>query len=86
LDSLTDAIKFLEYPTKDNEIWILKPHNLNQGRGIQLINDINQFKRNFHQGKQYQISDYYQIYVEQERQKLKQEIQDRLGCLPQVEE
>ena len=43
LDLLPETLEFLNYPT-ENEIWILKPYNLNQGRGIQLISDIKTFK------------------------------------------
>lgn len=46
LDKITDVIEFL----KDEEcgVWILKPYNLNCGRGIKFINDIKQFKKDLH--------------------------------------
>lgn len=42
LNQITEVIEFL----KDNEegIWILKPYNLNCGRGIKFISDIARFK------------------------------------------
>ena len=43
LDVMSDEISFLN---DNNEgIWIYKPRNLNQGRGIKMISDIKQFKK-----------------------------------------
>ncbi|CAD8149473.1 unnamed protein product [Paramecium octaurelia] len=83
LNQITEVIEFL----KDNEegIWILKPYNLNCGRGIKFISDIARFKQDLHQKRQYQIGDYYKVYVENERNKLKQEIQDHLGIKENVD-
>lgn len=46
LNMITEVIDFLK---DDKEgIWILKPYNLNCGRGIKFISDIKKFKSDLH--------------------------------------
>ncbi|EGR31540.1 tubulin-tyrosine ligase family protein, putative [Ichthyophthirius multifiliis] len=53
LDLLSDEILFLnkKLEKEQKQIWILKPHNNNMGKGIQIIEDIYIFKQNFIQQK-----------------------------------
>ena len=53
---MSDEIEFLN----DNEsgIWIYKPRNLNQGKGIKIISDINQFKREFITSKKFYLGEF----------------------------
>jgi hypothetical protein len=43
LDVMSDEIEFMN--DNSSGVWIYKPRNLNQGRGIRLIADIGEFKR-----------------------------------------
>ena len=43
LDVMSDEISFLN--DENQGIWIYKPRNLNQGKGIRMIGDIQQFKQ-----------------------------------------
>ena len=43
LDVMSDEISFINH--KSQGIWIYKPRNLNQGRGIKMIGDIESFKK-----------------------------------------
>ena len=45
LDMLGDQVAFVNSKTEGT--WILKPRNLNQGRGIAVVDDVLQFKREF---------------------------------------
>ena len=40
---------------KSSGIWIYKPRNLNQGRGIKLIENISKFKEEFVQSKKFYL-------------------------------
>ena len=39
-------------------IWIYKPRNLNQGKGIKLIEDIKTFKKEFIQSKKFYLGEF----------------------------
>ena len=53
LDVMSDEISFLN---DDNEgLWIYKPKNLNQGRGIRMISDIKRFKKEFINSKKFYL-------------------------------
>lgn len=39
-------------------VWIYKPRNLNQGRGIRLIADITEFKKEFIQSKKFYLGEF----------------------------
>ena len=53
LDVMSDEISFLN---DENEgLWIYKPRNLNQGRGIRMIADIKQFKKEFINSKKFYL-------------------------------
>ena len=41
----------------------MKPYNLNCGRGIVLIDNINKFKEDLKKGKQFQVADYHSFYI-----------------------
>jgi hypothetical protein len=43
LDVMSDEIEFMN--DNSSGIWIYKPRNLNQGRGIKLIADVKEFKQ-----------------------------------------
>lgn len=43
LDIMSDEIEFIN--DDSSGIWIYKPRNLNQGKGIKLIADIKEFKK-----------------------------------------
>ena len=43
LDIMSDEIEFIN--DDSSGIWIYKPRNLNQGKGIRLIADIKEFKK-----------------------------------------
>ncbi|CAD8072546.1 unnamed protein product [Paramecium sonneborni] len=64
LNQITEVIEFLK--DYENGIQILKPYNLNCGRSIKFISNIARFKLDLHQKSQYQIVDYYKVYVENE--------------------
>ena len=53
LDLMSDEIDFMN----DNSegVWIYKPRNLNQGKGIRLIEDIKVFKKEFIQSKKFYL-------------------------------
>ena len=53
LDVMSDEIQFIN--DKSSGIWIYKPRNLNQGRGIKLIENINKFKEEFVQSKKFYL-------------------------------
>ena len=53
---MSDEISFLN---DNNEgIWIYKPRNLNQGKGIRIISDIKQFKREFIESKKFYLGEF----------------------------
>lgn len=53
---MSDEISFLN---DNNEgIWIYKPRNLNQGKGIRIISDIKQFKREFIKSKKFYLGEF----------------------------
>ena len=53
---MSDEIEFIN---DDSEgIWIYKPRNLNQGKGIRLISDIKDFKKEFVQSKKFYLGEY----------------------------
>ncbi len=56
LDMLSDEIAFIN--AKSEGIWILKPHNANQGKGISLISDIKRFKEEFVKSKKFSLGEY----------------------------
>lgn len=43
LDVMSDEISFINHQSEG--LWIYKPRNLNQGRGIRMIADIDKFKK-----------------------------------------
>ena len=53
LDVMSDEISFLNDDNKG--IWIYKPRNLNQGKGIRMIGDIQQFKQEFVRSKKFYL-------------------------------
>lgn len=53
LDVMSDEIQFIN--DKSSGIWIYKPRNLNQGRGIKLIENISKFKEEFVQSKKFYL-------------------------------
>lgn len=67
LDVMTDQIEFINDCTKT--LWIYKPRNLNQGKGIQLIQDIKPFKDEFLRSKKFYLGEYtlnHMIYYKPE--------------------
>jgi hypothetical protein len=56
LDVMSDEIEFLN--DKTDGIWIYKPRNMNQGRGICLIGDIIAFKAEFLESKKFYLGEY----------------------------
>ena len=56
LDVMSDEIDLMN----DNSegIWIYKPRNLNQGKGIKLIEDIKTFKKEFIQSKKFYLGEF----------------------------
>lgn len=56
LDVMSDEISFINH--KSEGLWIYKPRNLNQGRGIRMIADINEFKREFIRSKKFYLGEY----------------------------
>jgi hypothetical protein len=53
LDVMSDEIEFMN--DDSSGIWIYKPRNLNQGRGIRLISDIKAFKKEFIESKKFYL-------------------------------
>ena len=53
LDVMSDEIDFLNDSSEG--VWIYKPRNLNQGKGIRLIEDIKAFKAEFIQSKKFYL-------------------------------
>lgn len=53
LDVMSDEISFINH--KSEGIWIYKPRNLNQGRGIKMIGDIESFKKEFIKSKKFYL-------------------------------
>lgn len=53
---MSDEISFLN--DESSGIWIYKPRNLNQGRGIRMISDIAQFKREFVRSKKFYLGEF----------------------------
>lgn len=43
LDVMSDEIEFLNDQTEG--VWIYKPRNLNQGKGIRMIADVKEFRK-----------------------------------------
>lgn len=56
LDVMSDEIEFLNDQTEG--IWIYKPRNLNQGRGIRMIVDVKEFRREFIASKKFYLGEY----------------------------
>ena len=56
LDVMSDEINFMNDNTEG--IWIYKPRNLNQGKGIKLIEDIKTFKKEFIQSKKFYLGEF----------------------------
>lgn len=56
LDVMSDEIQFIN--DKSSGIWIYKPRNLNQGRGIKLIENISKFKEEFVQSKKFYLGEF----------------------------
>ena len=50
---MSDEIEFIN--DNSSGVWIYKPRNLNQGRGIRLIADIQEFKKEFIQSKKFYL-------------------------------
>lgn len=53
---MSDEIDFMNDDSKG--VWIYKPRNLNQGKGIRLISDISAFKREFIQSKKFYLGEF----------------------------
>lgn len=53
---MTDEIEFINDPRET--LWIYKPRNCNQGKGIQLISDIRDFKNDFLKSKKFYLGEY----------------------------
>jgi hypothetical protein len=53
---MSDEISFLNH--KSEGLWIYKPRNLNQGKGIRMIADIGQLKREFIESKKFYLGEY----------------------------
>lgn len=56
LDLMSDEIDLINDTSKG--VWIYKPRNLNQGKGIRLICDIEAFKREFIQSKKFYLGEF----------------------------
>lgn len=56
LDVMSDEIEFLKDQTEG--IWIYKPRNLNQGRGIRMIADVREFRKEFVASKKFYLGEY----------------------------
>lgn len=56
LDKLTDEILFINHPSEG--IWISKPQNHNQGKGLKLIRDIQAFKKDFIESKKFYLGEF----------------------------
>ena len=56
LDVMSDEINLMNDNTEG--IWIYKPRNLNQGKGIKLIEDIKTFKKEFIQSKKFYLGEF----------------------------
>lgn len=56
LDVMSDEIEFMN--DSSCGIWIYKPRNLNQGRGIRLIADVAEFKKEFIQSKKFYLGEF----------------------------
>ena len=45
LDSMADQIRFIN--DTEEGIWILKPYNMNMGRGLKIVDDVKMFREVF---------------------------------------
>lgn len=71
LDNMADEIAFLN--SKTEGIWILKPKNLNMGRGIQIISDIKTFRKEFVESKKFYLGEFVTNYMIDHKKKDKSE-------------
>lgn len=56
LDILSDEILFINHPS--DGLWISKPQNNNQGKGLKLIRDIQAFKKDFIASKKFLLGEF----------------------------
>lgn len=56
LDLLSDEVLFMNYPSEG--LWIAKPQNNNQGKGLKLIHDIKAFKKDFIESKKFYLGEF----------------------------
>lgn len=78
LDVMSDEIDFINDETTG--IWIYKPRNLNQGRGIRLISDIQAFKAEFVRSKKFYLGEFalnHMLHYKPELSPLEGQAQDR---------
>ena len=68
LDVMSDEIDFVNHESEG--IWIYKPRNLNQGKGIRMIGDIEGFKRELIESKKSHLGQYALNYMLRHRPEL----------------
>ena len=56
MDLMSDEVDFMNDGSEG--LWIYKPRNLNQGKGIRMIEDIQTFKREFIESKKFYLGQF----------------------------